>query len=389
MFAATASDPVSRKWEGTVLSAMAEPAENTIVVVGDIGVSRRAVNAVAKHSGSDIWFTQNARSALAWLDAKRPLAVLVPHDCGAAREVTLRVRAQSRHALTPIVSVADDVNDLTFAEAYGWGADDVVRSGQLAQLTRRLRALPRADEPSPPTAQGRALVVDSDSGRRLVIGRVLRNAGYRVDFALSEEDACRVAFEIRPQFVVFNEELTRRPAALVETARSGGLNTNWFFTCAPRALATLRTRLASVPHARAIDGYAPPENILFLANEVRNGVTHNQRATPRLLFGTSVWYRTAGAREDDVGFTYNLSVGGLYVRTLAPVDGRAVWVELQPPRSNRRVRLVGELVWQRPLQLDQHATTPPGFALKIVDGAQSDLDAWREGYEAFRADMGL
>jgi Tfp pilus assembly protein PilZ len=167
------------------------------------------------------------------------------------------------------------------------------------------------------------------------------------------------------------------------------LNSHWFFTCPPRDLAAFRTRLASVPGARAIDGFAPPENILFLANKVRSGCTHNQRATPRLLFGTSVWYRTAGGSEDDVGFTYNLSEGGLYVRTLAPVEGKTVWLELQPPRSNRRVRLVGEVVWQRPLRLDQHATTPPGFAIKLTDGAQSDMDAWREGYEAFRADMGL
>ena len=379
----------SKEWEGAILSAMTEPVQNTIVAVGELGVSRHALQDLAQYSGGDAWFTQNEREALAWLDTRRPLAVLVPHESDLAREIALRVRAQSRHALTPIVSLAKDVGDLTFAEAFGWGADDVVRASHLDQLTRRLRALPRAGMDSPPSARGRALVADSDNVRRLVIGRVLRNAGYLVDFALNETDTCNVAQDGHPELVVINQDLTRHPSALVETARGSGVGATWFFTCPPRDLAALRTRLASVPGARVIDGYAPPENILFLANEVRAGFTHNQRATPRLLFGTSVRYRPAGASEDDIGYTYNLSVGGMYVRSLAPVEGKKVWVELQPPRSNRHVRLVGEIVWQRPMRLDQHATTPPGFAIKLTDGAQDDMDAWREGYEAFRADMGL
>ena len=44
----------------------------------------------------------------------------------------------------------------------------------------------------------------------------------------------------------------------------------------------------------------------------------------------------AGRDADDRGFSYNLSLGGLYVRTLSPPEDDIVWVELRPPRSERR-----------------------------------------------------
>lgn len=381
--------PTGQQWAEAVLSAMIEPAENTIVAIGELGACSATLAGLAAEAGTEAWCTKCERDALAWLDERRPLAVLLPHQGELTARVALRLRAQSRHALTPIVSVTREFTDLTFADAFSWGADDVVRVARLPQLVKRLRALPRNESRTPPTQRGRALVVDPDNHRRLVIGRVLRNAGYGIDFAASADNAAELLIERRPELVVYEEALAPDPVALVASARDAGIGATWFFACPPRGLNALDARLTSVPGARAIDAYAPPENVLFLANEARSGAANDQRATPRVLYGTTVWFRGAGREEDDVGFSYNVSAGGLYVRTLAPAEGKLVWLELQPPRSNRRVRLVGEVVWQRRLRLDQHATTPPGFAIKLVDGARMDSSAWSQGYEAFRSDLGL
>ena len=61
------------------------------------------------------------------------------------------------------------------------------------------------------------------------------------------------------------------------------------------------------------------------------------RGTARVLYGTAVAFRPMGRDTDDFGFTYNVSAGGLYVRTLAPPDEQLVWLELCPPRGERRV----------------------------------------------------
>ena len=96
-----------------------------------------------------------------------------------------------------------------------------------------------------------------------------------------------------------------------------------------------------------------------------------------------MWFRDAGRESDDLGYTYNLSAGGLYVRTLAPPEEDICWLELLPPRSERRVRLVGRIAWRRWLERGEFATVPPGFGVEIIDGSKADLAAWEAGYRAF------
>ena len=112
------------------------------------------------------------------------------------------------------------------------------------------------------------------------------------------------------------------------------------------------------------------------------------RSTPRLLFGATVGFRLAGRDRDEIGYTYNISGGGMYVRTMAPLSaGDEAWLELQPPRTDRRVRLEGNVIWRRVFGPASGATVPPGFGLSISGGSDRDLERFRVGYEAFAKDM--
>jgi hypothetical protein len=136
-----------------------------------------------------------------------------------------------------------------------------------------------------------------------------------------------------------------------------------------------------------VDGFAAPENVLFASNELRAGGPNNRKSA-RLLHGTTVAFRGAGRERDDLGFTYNVSSGGLYVRTLAPPDDDETWVELRPPRTDRLVRLVVKIAWRRRFNHNENATVPPGFGAQILDGARADVDAWIAGCEAMSAALG-
>jgi Tfp pilus assembly protein PilZ len=103
-----------------------------------------------------------------------------------------------------------------------------------------------------------------------------------------------------------------------------------------------------------------------------------------VLYGTAVAFRAAGREQDEIGFSYNVSAGGVYVRTLAPLDaGQELWLEMWPPRSERRVRLAGTVAWKRPFGPSEGATVPAGFGVKITEGLAGDLERWRGGYETF------
>jgi hypothetical protein len=106
------------------------------------------------------------------------------------------------------------------------------------------------------------------------------------------------------------------------------------------------------------------------------------------MYGTTVAFRGAGRERDDLGFTYNVSSGGIYVRTLAPPDEDETWIELRPPRSDRLVRLVAKIAWRRRFNHNENATVPPGFGAQIIDGARADLEAWNAGNAAMQAALG-
>jgi hypothetical protein len=175
---------------------------------------------------------------------------------------------------------------------------------------------------------------------------------------------------------------------LLAAARGAGATATWIVTCPPKDIGAARSSVEALGNATVTDGFAPAENVVFLANELERGGANDKRASRRLLYGTAVAFRGAGRDVDDTGFSYNVSVGGLYVRTLSPPEDDIVWVELRPPRSERRVRLEGRVVWRRKFGPSGGATVPPGFGVAISDATKRDLEGWREGYTAFAQMLG-
>jgi hypothetical protein len=154
----------------------------------------------------------------------------------------------------------------------------------------------------------------------------------------------------------------------------------------PRHVAQLAPLVDPLPYVALGDSFAPPENVLFAANEIARGGGTEGRGSARLLFGAAVRFRVAGREEDEIGFTYNVSETGLYVRTLvAPPAKESVWLEFQPPRSDRRVRLEGVVQWRRPFGPNDQATVPTGFGIEITDGSRADRARFTEGYKALHA----
>ncbi|HEX3595221.1 MAG TPA: PilZ domain-containing protein [Polyangiaceae bacterium] len=367
---------------------MAPPAERPLLVLGSYGREDRArLSSAASQAAFSADFVDNAREASRWLDAHDAHAVVID-DGDVAKSVCLEARAQAKHAQVPMLSLNSGVDDLSFADAFSWGGDDAVERRDTHALVSRLRALPLLLPGLPRNGRGVALIVDSDRARRIVLGRVLRNAGYSIEFAVSDQDAIARARDASPKLVVASSDVGESPAALLTSARNVGATATWIVTCPPKDIGAARAAVESLGNATVTDGFAPAENVVFLANELERGGANDKRASRRLLYGTAVAFRGAGRDSDDRGFSYNISVGGLYVRTLSPPEDDIVWVELRPPRSERRVRLEGRVVWRRKFGSSEGATVPPGFGVAISDATKRDVDAWRDGYGAFAHMLG-
>ncbi len=204
--------------------------------------------------------------------------------------------------MTPIVALAQDVSDLAFAGAFSWGGDDVVTLQNQRALIGRLRRLPTEPSLPPSTRRGVAVVADPDRDRRLVRARVLRNAGYQVQFAAGTQELER-ACDSHPALVVVDEELLGGDAW---SAANDGVAVNTLVLAAPRRLGGLLARFGHMSSTLVADGFAPPENIVFLANELSRGGASDKRSSKRLLYGTRVTFRGEG-REERIAATATTS----------------------------------------------------------------------------------
>jgi DNA-binding response OmpR family regulator len=346
---------------------------------------RAALAVAAEQAAFQLHAVDTSDEASEWLSSHDAHAALLESE--QSELLAVEARSSARHVRLPMLALSRNVSDLAFTDAFSWGADDVLPFGEIRPLLTRLRNLPREQAELPKALRGDALVAEADRTRRTVVARVLRNAGYSVTFAVTAEDAARFAERPECSLAVMNAELMPDLRPIVERARAAGSSANFILCCAPRDLRAVREGLDDLNGVAAVDGFAAPENVLFASNELRAGGPNNRKSA-RLLYGTTVAFRGAGRERDDLGFTYNVSSGGLYVRTLAPPDDDETWIELRPPRTDRLVRLVVKIAWRRRFNHNENATVPPGFGAQVLDGARGDLEAWNAGYEAMSAALG-
>lgn len=341
---------------------------------------------IAQEAALELSVAESAERALELLDQKMPLALLVDDTADDSEGLCLRTRGHATQARTPIISLAREIDDLTFAEVFNWGGDDVVRLTSMWPLLSRLRLLPRQDAAPPSNNRGVAVVADPDRARRVIRARVLKNAGWAIRFAQSADELRAAAETADTTLMVVDADLEGAAEELRLTA-SAHPKVAHILLCPPRQIAEFTETLGLARNAVVADGFAPPENVIFLANEIERGGASDKRAHKRLLYGTRVRFRGEGRDVDDYGFSFNISAGGLYVRTLAPPKDDRVWIELKPPRCDRWVRLEGDVVWRRAFGPADNATVPPGFGVKLVDATRSSMQAWLTGYREFQQTM--
>lgn len=342
---------------------------------------KRTFGAVATVSRLELAGFEKVEAVLTWLEAHEPKVVVFDAGVVHAEKLCRKVRSKKNLASVPIIAIAEEPTDALVERLYAQGADDVVPSALGAALISRIKALPDRESLSQAT-HGTAVVADKDHARCDVIGRVLMNAGYDVKFALDDVALRYYTQQSKPRLVVVSAELgeTRK---FVEEAMKKGLDAAWVVMASRRDLVKQAELLEGIERLAVVVNSTPPENVLFTSNELLRQGGPPSREHERVLYGTIVSYKAAGAEQHDVGFTYNLSSGGLYVRTLSPPEEAQVWLELRPPRGKRRVCLEGTVVWRRPYDPASGAAVPPGFGVTLTDGLGSSLELWKTQVEAF------
>jgi len=358
-----------------------------LLVIGLRDAALERAREAGEAAGVPVVVLPESEKAAYEIEGDTPLAILLRLDGAGAARAFAHLRSQARLAQVPVFGVADELSDLAFTELFVWGGDDLVGLASAQPLTRRLRALRAGGERTGGASaeKPQAVVAGQDATWRSVMGRALYNGGFAVRFAVSVEGLVSETLNESASVAVVADDLEAGGAhAALSAVRLRGSKAACVLVAPPKRMAAATAAVKSLGHMSVADGFAPPENVLFLVNELLAPRGVDKRASARLLYGTAVAFRAAGRDADEIGFAYNVSAGGLYIRTLAPLDpGQELWLEMWPPRSERRVRLAGSVAWRRPFGNIGGATVPAGFGVRITEGLAGDFDRWRAGYEVF------
>ncbi|MEM9196169.1 MAG: hypothetical protein AAGF12_43795, partial [Myxococcota bacterium] len=194
------------------------------------------------------------------------------------------LRGQPRLFTVPVVVMVARVCDDSFNECHAAGADDVIDMNDEDGITRRLQALSGFDpKVRPPANRGRAVIGCPDEARRRILGRILRVGGFDVGFAATAEELVDQSAAGEPALLVLSDNLPQVPV-LVEKARSAvGTEVPSVVLASRRRCGELLPKLRTLRSAIPSPEHRPPDNLLFLANELLNQDATNQRDSARLL----------------------------------------------------------------------------------------------------------
>ncbi|QRO00656.1 response regulator [Archangium violaceum] len=329
--------------------------------------------------------------ATALEEAKRVRPHLIVLDCASImpgdEQLLARVEELRRLTGAPLIILAGLDTPTEFIESLSrvGGEDCLFKPLQTRQLQLRLEA---ASSPRPPSAhplaRWGAKTVSLVHGRGTFAqrtGELLEQSGYHVRYeSLEDERAAREESGVDLHILCTDsrEELAhalqlRQPAGLPPGSR-------WFLICTegPGHLATHTggTLIAGFDMARVL-----PEQIIQKANAWFSRAIDALQPEARVPFFCPVEYREAGNIFGSWSscFSYDLSPGGIFLRTLVPARPGAA-VELKIHLTTLRMELLGSgvVAWSNAYAPRKTASYPTGMGVHFLGMSPRGLAQLRE-----------
>jgi DNA-binding response OmpR family regulator len=349
--------------------------------------SAALVAALRAELGEDLRLdtAKESRAAIA-RNQTLPRCMLIDARNNDAAEWAHWARTDARLCDVPIILLVPEPTESAFLIARKCGADDVVGLGDTDGLVRRVRNLAAfVAGTRPAVEQGVALVVHHDDALRRQAGWILRRSGYELAFANTYGDALARGREKRAAVVIVEQGLL--PDGNVALAVSQ-LRADLARSDLPVVILSSDAILTqpSLPRAATASNGEDWDYLLFQISQVTRPLVAEMRASRRVFWATKVAFRALSSFEPSFGLTYDVSPGGIFVRTTdTPELNSTVNLELRmSPEDDRVVTLRARVVWVHLPRTHMANRCPAGFGVEILDAETPsvDLSLYRAGCNA-------
>jgi DNA-binding response OmpR family regulator len=335
-----------------------------ILVVDDDPLVLAAVNDVLRPLGHSVIFARSLAEADRMLELGPMLALVDVHlPDGSGDTWSKKLRLDPKWHALPLIAMTSRESAEVVRRCFVAGADDFLSKPiDAAQLAAKVRAVSRGLQtaPRPRLASKRVALLTEQVFIGTLLQRLIENSGHEARRASTVRE---LATEPHFDAAVIDLEL---PHAL---ALSGALG------AAPPPI------IAVTPGG--VDGTRPPfatvavhdpelelEHVVKQLNTVLSGgyARTERRLKPRVPFCSVVRFRFYGDRPWQVGYGYDLSETGLFVRTTTPIASREpVEVQFKLEEDGPTLEAKGLVIWNTPFGPRDLASYPYGMGLAFAD----------------------
>jgi hypothetical protein len=133
---------------------------------------------------------------------------------------------------------------------------------------------------------------------------------------------------------------------------------------------------------RIFEAEADAEGLTFVLNELLAPPPAGVRRSVRILYGAPASFVHEGGDDWIHGFTYNINLGGVYIRTLTPLPLQTkIELSFRPPFGRGQVIAEAQVVWRKKIGDISGAASPPGMGVQFTKMWQADRAGYEAGYQ--------
>ncbi|MBN2341585.1 MAG: PilZ domain-containing protein [Deltaproteobacteria bacterium] len=320
------------------------------------------------------------------IEAMAPQGIVISEDFPDLGPYIVSLRERRALSRVPIVGRVSTVGSGSVEHAFRSGCDDIIVDGRINQFRAMASSVTQNEDlHSMRAPAGLVVLAHQDRYTRMRIGQVLRKNGFDMHFAGTSEELVNVIEEKKPRAVITAYDLPpRSPISYMESMEH---QVPWIVLTAAEQMAILENAVGGREDVKFLEHSSDAESLTFVLNDFLAPKQKSERRTPRILYGTTVSFRpeASDGNEEFYGFSYNVNIGGLFVRTLTPPPMQSLLlVTFQPPMGLGKVALTAQVVWRKTMGTDSGPATPEGMGVQFVDSMPADTAGFEAGYNCLR-----
>ncbi len=349
-----------------------------VFVVDDMKTIRDLVSLQLEELGCKPEAFESGEQCLKAIGERQPKLILMDLGMAPMRgdECCQRIKQDERLSRIPIImlTAADAAHEVM--NSWRAGADDYLpKPIRLSQLASKIQALRTAEPaangaPSRSAPWQRLMYVENRPFYRTQLGGALEHAGFQILYCNDGADALR-ALTARQDTIdlVIGDlgVLGAQPLDEARQLRDRAGQKPMVLTCAvDQPAETQRAVLQLTGHELLDKRVLPAEAILAKINSLLPRVTLDVRPHERVPFFSVVAFRGGPGDEWLSGFAYNISTGGIFIRTMTPLPPMSeVEMKVQFFAAKDDVCCQGVVAWANAFHSRRAFSYPLGMGVRF------------------------